>query len=322
MGVILLLVLELVIFAIFVKRIRDIKNKEMAGVARTISASYDIRAYEQKLHRLVLDTAPVIIFVIDRLGNLVIVNNSFADLFNATPKEMVGNNLSLYISDAGLLSKMIVDSAKVFDGGTTELGGELYLKNKKTNEWRTFSVSRRVMVNGTTLVVNVGADITTFKATLEAFRVNQNHYSKLVEYNSILILQVSDEMLVTYANKASEKFLGMLQYNCIGLELLDIIAPNDRERLRRSFARWANYATRTDEEFECKIIGRNAQIISIIWNVTIIWHENAFVGLNMSGLDITQRNRERDNYKTLLETYEKAMSGYFDTEEHGNSIAK
>jgi len=232
--------------------------------------------------------------VLDESGNLILINQAFADLFGLSISAMLNQPLSCFISNHGLLEKITKSNAIAFNSGNTQYNDDFYLRDPRTNEIRTFALSRRVLRNGVKVLVTVASDITALKATLEALRVTQDQYARLVEESSTLILQVSNEMLITYVNGSCRKILGLDAHECIGLAWVDLIAPEDRQKFRQQWGLWSTWPTKLEARWESQIINRMGNLAAMLWSVTIIWPKGgSFRGVTVNGVDITASKKQQ-----------------------------
>lgn len=292
-----------------------------------ISKNYELDSL-QRYYRLLIDTAPSLIFVTDSDLNLIELNQSFAEMFGKTRNDMVNNHLQLYIQSEDVLNHIQRDTNNVLKTSQTEHGGSFELLNIKTGEIQTFTLSRKILRNGKTGVITVASDITNFKSALQELKRTQDKYLKLIESSSNLILQVSSEGIITFCNDSSVKHLGYRPEELIGLEWTNIIVPEKRNFASKQFGRWASWATKFEERFEIDIVSRNGIVKNIMWDIKIFWNKDTFIGVKLDGSDITalkkvqgelrennklleQANQkllyEQSKYKALLETYERAI---------------
>jgi len=242
--------------------------------------------------RLIIDTVPSFIFITDENMNILLANVSFANMFNVKFSDMIGKPLTTFINDPVTILKLQNDVVTILLKNITEHGGELMLRHPQTGEKRYYNLSRSVFHNGHKGVITIANDITTLKAMIDVLRVTQQHYADLIESSSNLILQISPEMTILYSNATSRKHIGYDPSECIGLSWIEIIDQNDRAYANKQFVRWSNFATKSEERWECAVITRTGIIKTFLWDITIIWREDIFIGLQMNGIDITAKSQQ------------------------------
>jgi len=280
---------------------------------------------QQDKIRLIIDTVPSLIFLTDDRLNILLVNVSFAEMFNLSVEDMIGQSLTKFISDTKTLLKIQADTDSILQKNRTEHGGELSLINPRSGETHYYNMSRSVFRNGIVGVITIANDITTLKHTIDRLRVTQNHYSDLVESSSNLILQIAPDMSIIYTNATCRKHLGYEPQECLGMKWSDIIGIADRPFAIKQFSRWSYFATQKEERWECEVITRTGITKTFLWDITIIWRESEFIGLQLNGVDITIKSQqelelkqaklllaetnkklliEQGQYRDIVETYE------------------
>lgn len=69
---------------------------------------------QQDKIRLIIDTVPSLIFLTDDRLNILLVNVSFAEMFNLSVEDMIGQSLTKFISDTKTLLKIQADTDSIY----------------------------------------------------------------------------------------------------------------------------------------------------------------------------------------------------------------
>jgi len=265
------------------------KDERLLASLEQLAEKMALLKRKEKHTQLIIDTMPGLVLVLDKNLTIISTNHFFAEMFGVSVEAMLGQPLELFIQDLAILNKIRIDTLSVLRLGHTVHESELYLKDIKTGERRSFTLSRKMYHDGVEGVIVMGSDITNFKALFAALQVSEHLYSKLLKECNNLILQIDDGMVIVYSNPTCKKLLGLEFNECIGMKWTEIIAPNHREMITRQFARWSTWATRMEEVWECDVIDLRGNIKHMMWGISLTWHEYEFVGLQANGSDITSQ---------------------------------
>lgn len=157
-------------------------------------------------------------------------------------------------------------------------------------------------------------DLAAREQVIKELQTTQQRYHELVETASNATLQIDQTGKITFASSATITVFCHESERILGMEWWELVHPKHRQRLKRNFARWGNFATQSHEKYECKVIGCNGTEFDLLWNVYIIYRDNDFVGLNVIGTDITKEKRlqadlkeSKEAYRNLANTYQRFM---------------
>jgi len=244
--------------------------------------------YERQLLRDVIDTPSNPIFVIDDELKLLFANQGMADVFGLPLEQLTGMRLDALIPDVQQLQKLKVETHHMLTLGDTHGLSEFSIYDVKQGDLTHYSLNRRVLHGNTHGVAIVATDITTLKHVIQSYIDLQEKYAKLIENSHNLILQISPDWRITYANPICHKMLGLTQAECLRKTWLDIIHPGDHQRLKAQFGRWSFMVKRKEEpNWEFRIITATGEVKQILWGITIYWNSDIFGGVQADGTDIT-----------------------------------
>lgn len=267
----------------------ELRNFKQANQIEQLQQQVINLAYDRDMLRDVIDTPHNPIFVIDSELRLIFVNQAMADTFELPITTMLGMSLDALIPDLHQLQKLRADTHHMLSLGQTSNIGEFTIYDKKNNDPTYYSLTRRVLHGGKQGVVIVGTDITTLKQVITHYIDLQERYAKLIDHTHNLILQVSADGRVTYANPACKRILGLSQAECLRKTWLDIVHPGDHKRFKAQFGRWSFMVKRKEEpNWEFRIVTATGEVKQLLWGITIHWNGDNFEGIQADGTDITK----------------------------------
>ncbi len=143
-------------------------------------------------------------------------------------------------------------------------------------------------------------DITEGVEARNALRRSEERYHELFENANDIIYTLDLKGGFTSINRAGERFSGYTRGEFLQMEIADIIAPQDAERVRERIAKNIKGAKLPD--FELEIIAKDKSIVTLDISSRMIFEDGVPVGIQGVGRDITERKRiekERDHFFTL-----------------------
>ena len=167
----------------------------------------------------------------------------------------------------------------------------------------------------------VGRDITALKQAQEALRKSEERYRNILDNVTDGIYMVGADGYLTYLNRVSLKRTGLPEDRYTACHYLDLIAPEDRDRVRANFER----VMRGEENptYELRTIIRDGRNFIMEVKSRPLFEDGAVVGLLGIARDITARKkaeealrRSEEKYHVLLESisdgvFQLDASGHF-----------
>jgi len=292
-AVILLFLIAITACLVVIKRYSStIKSLELRDFKQTqqieqLQQQVMNLAHDRDMLRDVIDTPHNPIFVIDKDLRLIFVNEAMGEAFGLEPTAMLGMSLDSLVPDVNELQKLRVDTDRMLQLGETGGISEFRIFDSRHKDTIFYKLDRRIL-HGVGVAI-VGTDITTLKQLLDKYIDLDSKYSKLIEHTHNLILQVSADWRITYANPACKRILGLSQAECLRKTWLDIVHPGDHQRLKAQFGRWSFMVKRKEEpNWEFRIVTATGEVKQVLWGITIYWNGDIFEGVQADGTDITQ----------------------------------
>ena len=168
----------------------------------------------------IFDLSPSLIFVKNSKGDFIKVNNSVADLFGKKKEEIENfNNSEVH---------KVSDELDQFDS----FEREVLKKNRaitKYEDFTTYKGEKRIYrttkapfrFRGEKMIFAVSENVTELKKIKERVQKLREKYQRLIETTSVGLLQLNEDMTITYANKGAYKILNNSELE--GFKLKELI---------------------------------------------------------------------------------------------------
>jgi PAS domain S-box-containing protein len=201
---------------------------------RTLEHSDAVRAQEPGRLELISRAAEQStegMAIVDLEGNLIFLNNSFANMHGYDPDELIGKNLSIFHTPDQMPS---VNAANRELRETGTFSGEIWHTRRDGTVFPTLmqnALFRNQEGNPIGMIGTV-SDITELKQTEEALQESERNYRNLVDNALVGIFRRNIEGDIFYMNQA---FVSMLEYDSIeelrAVKFADVYEnPGDRDR--------------------------------------------------------------------------------------------
>ncbi|MFO8101201.1 MAG: PAS domain S-box protein [Dehalococcoidia bacterium] len=264
---------------------RDITEREQAEEA--------IKASEEKF-REIFDNVNDEIMYIDKTGKVLDVNRQLKDIFGYEPEEVIGRNFTEFGNVFGKdLERIAHKFPEVISSGETSL---VELKGKRKDGSTVYTeVSPSIIKSdsGTEGMLIVVRDITERKQAEELF-------TTLVTNSQIGSYIVQDGVF-RFANPVFLQDLDLTEEELLGRTAIDIVHPDDRERVRQEAIKMLKGESQSGYEF--KVIDKHGNVKHAYEKVTSIEYQGRRAALG-SYMDITERKQveeQLDQYRAELE---------------------
>jgi PAS domain S-box-containing protein len=202
---------------------RDITERREAERALRESEEYFRRLIENGSDLLII-SAPD--------GALTYVSPSVERLLGYAPHELLGNGPGDLLHPEDLPAVEAALAAMIAAPGTTHRVSERI--RHKDGSWRYFHVVGRTLSPDTAAdgLVCSGRDVTEQRAAEEALQRSEEHFRRLIENGSDLLLISAAAGALTYVSPSAERLLGYAPQALLGSVPEDLVHPDDVERVR------------------------------------------------------------------------------------------
>lgn len=205
------------------------------GTVQDISESRQIRRElreHQKFLRSVIDTDPNLIFVKDRSGRFVLVNQATAEIYGTTVEDLVGKSDADFNANPEEVEQFVRDDCAVMD----KLEERFISEEKVTDSQgkvRWLQTVKRPLFSpdgAANQILGIATDITARKCAEDALKQKEELFRLMIENSSDVITVLDPDGTVRYGSPSLERVLGYAPDELIGRNLFDYIHPEDRAK--------------------------------------------------------------------------------------------
>ncbi len=185
------------------------------------------RAEFSALWQQAYDASPDMISILDIRHRIISVNKAMAKVMKCSPSEAVGRPCFDLLHDTDQPPLACPHRNLLADG--REHHSEIY--EERLNMWMLISVTP-LFSDTHELIgsIHIARDITRQKQTEQALRESEERFRHLSEATMEGVLLSEDSSIIA-ANKVLTEMLGYSMEELRGMDLLELIAPQDRDRL-------------------------------------------------------------------------------------------
>ncbi len=272
-------------------------------VTRRKQVEQSLRDSEER-NRLLIQNAPLGIFLMDEAGYLELVNPALVNILGS-PSEEATKAVNL-LTFPRLVEAGISEAIKKCLESGEPYNGEFHYQSK----WGK-AVDCRLYLNPTfnnpgecAGVQGIVADITMQKKVQDSLRISEEKYRELVENLNDVIFIVDNKGSITYINSVIEQLSGYKAEEVIGHSFSEYIHPDDQKMLQESFERTLKGDTHPKEY---RILGKDGQIRWMRSSSKPIFEKDRLVGVRGLMSDITSQKSYEAALKESEEKYRRLI---------------
>ncbi len=188
---------------------------------------------QQAFIRLVVDSVPNLIFIKDRLGNFIFVNQPVADLFGLSVEKLIcqENNEPEYLAHFFTpVDQEVIENQ-------SEVTIEASYLNTQGKQFHFHIVKKAFLqANGETLVLSVGTDITERKQQEQALKLSEARYRAIIQDQTDLICRFLPDGTLTFVNQAYCDYFGQSETQLLGQPFTLIMSMENKPRFDQRLA--------------------------------------------------------------------------------------
>jgi ammonium transporter, Amt family len=258
----------------------------------------ELLAQNEALFDALADYAPVGVFVCDASGAAVFVNERLCGLIGVTNEKLLGDGWAraLHPEDAERVQREWADASA---GGRDFQGEYRFLRPDGGVRW----------VEGSAVAVRDGEGLLLgwvgCCVDLTARKLSDERYRELFERASEAIFVLSTEGEVTAINRAGEKLTGYRRDELVGMQLFDLIAPENVERARETFQRRLDGVK--NEVAEYQMISKTGTRVFVEVSGHLVEQDGTALGIEAIARDTSERHAFEQ--KLLYDATHDALTG-------------
>jgi PAS domain S-box-containing protein len=265
----------------------------------------ELRASEER-YRILSETSPDMIFVIDRKDKVQYVNKMAAGQFGKTPEQVIGKERT-ELFPPGMAENQALGLQQVLKSGASLSsessiafpGGQLWLDTQL--------VPLRNEAGEVSAVMGVSRDITERKRAEEALRETNQYLDNLLDYANAPIIVWDPQFRITRFNHAFETLTGRSAEEVLGKPLNILFPPVQMEASMELI-----HKTLTGERWEgveIRILHVGGSIRTVLWNSATLFSADGKIPVATiaQGQDITERKLAEDDLRIKNQVFEDAI---------------
>jgi len=235
-------------------------------------------------------------------GVVTFVNRSVSDSLGKPPEEIIGKSYYTFIPPEDLddLKKQL--SSLCAENPVCTVVHRITMPDGRTrwHQWTNRAIYDR---KGRFIEYQaVGRDITPLMEAEEALKHSEEKYRTMLDNVTDGVYKINTDGYFTYLNSVSLKRTGLSPENYHTVRYLDVIAPEEQQRVRANFQRVME--GRENPPYELKMQGRNGQTYTVEVHSKPLFKNGRVVELLGISRDITARKQTEElllNAKKFLE---------------------
>jgi PAS domain S-box-containing protein len=182
----------------------------------------------------IIETTPDLIFVKDIEGRYIMINSSFAQVFDKPIEEFIGkDDTYLFEPEAALLFRKI--DLRIMTTGVAETVEDLVPNNGVIKTYLTTKSPWRDSEGNIIGVIGISRDITERQLAEEALRQSEARLSNLIETTNDWVWEVDKTGVYSYVSCKVYNILGYKPEEVIGKTPFDLMPKEERNRVESSF---------------------------------------------------------------------------------------
>jgi diguanylate cyclase (GGDEF)-like protein/PAS domain S-box-containing protein len=188
---------------------------------------------QQAFTRLVVDSVPNLIFIKDRWGNFIFVNQPVADLFGVSIEKLVQQKNH----DSEYLTHFFTPADQEVIENQSEVTIEASYYNTQGKQLHFHLVKRAFrQANGETLVLSVGTDITERKQQEQALKLSETRYRAIIQDQTDLICRFLPDGTLTFVNQAYCDYFGQSESELLGKPFTLLMSTENKQHFDQRLA--------------------------------------------------------------------------------------
>ncbi|MEL7123778.1 MAG: PAS domain S-box protein [Bacteroidota bacterium] len=241
----------------------------------------------------IIQTATDGIIIIDRFGNMELVNDSAAKLFGYGKRELIGKNVSLLMPEPhhsnhdGYINNYLRTGIKKIIGIGRDVTGK-----KKDGTLFPFRLSiSEVKLADRIIFTGIVYDMTERKKAEQALRDEKEKAQLYFDIANTLNVVINQEGKVLEISNNGCKLIGLPETQILSQDLFQLLFPKDKsDKVREIILQMIDNKIEFMPYFEAQVIDNHGHLRYYSWHNNLIKDKSGQNnGMILSGIDITER---------------------------------
>ncbi|WP_232702626.1 PAS domain S-box protein [Halobacterium wangiae] len=292
-------------------------------VDRVVASFTDITdrvKHEQEIERVqtIVQAVGDAVYTLDAEGVFTFVNDAFEELTGRDREDLVGEHCSVVMTDDDIeageaIIRDLLGGEET--AGIAEMSGENWSDDVTSVEVHIALLPFDVEFQGTAGVVR---DVTERKRRERKLRESEEKYATVVEEANDAVIIAQDERL-QFANSRAADILDASADSLEGTPIAEVVAPEHRSTVLERFERRVG-GDDPERRYEFEAESVDGERVPIEFTASTITYEGepAVLAICRDISDRRQRDRERRQYETIVET---APDGVFIVDGDANCVS-
>jgi PAS domain S-box-containing protein len=262
-----------------------------------------------------LDTAGVMLGVIDRSGKVTMINRKGCEILGYTEEEILGRDwINTFVSeDSRGDARDLLE--QIMNGGIppSEYSESAVLTKASGTRTITFQNTLLTGPGGITGILFSGQDITVQKKMEDALRESEVRFRNLIQNASDMIRIIDRRRHIVYSSPSTPRITGYDPSDVIGKDPLDYVHPDDRQRVKDALDEVLN-GTNPGTPKEYRILHADGHYVDVEAIATSLLDVPGIDGIVTTTRSITERRNvekavqeSEERYHTIFEASADAI---------------
>lgn len=263
---------------------------------------------EREFTQLILDTEPNFVFVKDKDGYFVTVNQALARFFGMTPEQLISKHCSEVMGNEECAPSeqralCTLQTLETDENYTVEDGSVLHFHSFRTP---------LCLADGTVHTLCISTNITTYKRIEQALRLSEQKFRQFFENEPAYCYMASADNSILDVNRAACYMLGYWKEELIGRPIEMVYAPESLLKVNRLVKLWKGDGPFKDVELT--VITRYRERRIVLLSAGVVKDDAEKIQLLVYvQRDITERRRMEEALRVNEQRYRLLIGSLPDT---------